>query len=99
MDFTEELSPEERDRLIDELAQKVVKKRLETPVVLFLEMHKPVSFLAGQGLVVATPLLAPLFGVDRLTRYSGILNDRTKLEKLISRIEEMAESRERMSDA
>ena len=89
-----ELSPEERDRLIDDLARRVVDRRLEMPAVLFLEMHKPVTFLASQSLLMAGPLLAPLFGIEGMRRYSQLLATRENVELLIRRIENLAEERD-----
>jgi len=80
---------------IETIARHVVGKRLETPAILLLELHRPVSFMAGQALVVAAPFLGPVFGVDLLARYGAILNDRANLDRLIRRIDELAEERPR----
>lgn len=90
----EELSPEERDKLIDELARKVVARRLETPAILFLEMNKPVAFIAGQSMLVASPLLAPLFGPEGVRKYSQLFGSRDNIEVLIRRIEDLADERD-----
>jgi len=89
----EELSPEERDRMIEELAHKIVDRRLETPAILFLEMHKPVTFLASQSVLVASPFLVPLFGRDGVRRYSQLFSAQENVELLIRRIEELADER------
>lgn len=94
MDFAEELSPEERDKLVDELAHKVIEKRMETPAIMFLEMHKPVTFLASQAAIVASPFLVPLFGRDGVERYSKLFGSRDNVERVIQRIEELAEERD-----
>ncbi len=49
VDLNTPLTDEERDSLIDSLAKKVADRRMETPAVLFLEMYKPLSFVASQG--------------------------------------------------
>jgi len=90
----EELSAEERDKLIDGLARKIVNRRLETPAIFFLEMHKPVTFLAGQSMLMASPFLAPLFGRENVDRYSELFSTQDNVELLIRRIEELAEERE-----
>jgi len=90
----EELSTEERDKLIDELARKIVKRRLETPAILFLEMHKPITFLASQSLLAASPFLVPLFGRDGVRRYSRLFSTQENVELLIRRIEDLAEERD-----
>ena len=88
-----DLSPEDRDKLIDELARKIVERGLETPAILFLEMHKPVAFLAGQSLLVASPFLAPIFGMEGVQRYSSLLSSQENVEFLIRRIEDLAEEK------
>jgi hypothetical protein len=88
-----ELSPECRDKLIDELAHKIAKKGMETPAIMFLEMHKPVSFLASQTMLVASPLLAPLFGLNGVEKYSRLFGSVENVELLIRRIEDLAEQR------
>ena len=89
-----ELSSEERDRLIDELARKIVSRGLETPAILFLEMHKPVSFLASQSLLVASPFLAPIFGIEGVEKYSRLFGSQENVELLIRRIENLAEEKD-----
>jgi len=95
INFEQEIPPEEIDNIIESMARDVVRRRLETTAVLFLETNKPLSFVASQALVVGTPLLAPLFGVDTMRRYSGLLRSRDNIEKLIRRIEELASEREK----
>ena len=90
----EELSPEDLDKLIDELARKVADRRLETPAIMFLEMHKPVAFLASQSMLVASPILAPLFGRGGMERYSQLFSTQENVELLIRRIEDLAEERD-----
>lgn len=88
-----ELSPERRDKLIDELARKIVKKGMETPAIMFLEMHKPISFLTSQTMLVASPLLAPLFGLDGVENYSRLFSSVDNVELLIRRIEDLADQK------
>jgi hypothetical protein len=89
-----ELSAEERDRLLEQAAQEVVRRRLEVPALLVLELHRPLTFLSSQALVVFTPLLAPAFGLENLQKLSRLLEDRTNLDRLLDRIEALAEERE-----
>jgi len=90
----EPLSEEETRKVIDDVATAIVKRRLETPAVLFLEMNKPLSYLAGQGLIVAMPFLAPIVGAERMGRFSRFLQKPENVERLIQRIEELSEERD-----
>lgn len=89
-----DLSSEERDQLIENLARKIVDRKLETPAILFLEMHKPVAFLGSQALLVASPILAPLFGMEGPEKYSRLFSSIDNVEKLIQRIEDLSEERD-----
>lgn len=90
----EEQQIEERNRLIDNLARRIVRRRLETPAIMFLEMHKPVAFLASQCMLMASPLVAPLLGRWEIEKYSRLLNSPENVELLIHRIEDLSEARE-----
>ena len=92
-----DLPPEERDCMLDRVAREVVRRRLEVPAVLALEMHRPLTFLGSQALVVFTPMLAPAFGLENLQKLSKLLEDRENLDRLIDRIEDMAAA-QRLND-
>ena len=77
-------------QLVDRIARSVVDRGLEVPVALFLEMNKPISFLLGQSALLASPLLAPFVGIENLDRVSTALSDRTNVDILIDRIEELS---------
>ena len=89
-----ELDPEERDRLIDRIAGEVTKRRLETPAILFLEMHRPLQFLSSQALVVFGPILAIAFHPRNLEKLSLLMQDRSNLDRLLERIEERVAQRD-----
>lgn len=92
-DWLVEIGDEERDRLIEKVAAGVVQRRMETPAVLFLEMHKPLTFFASQGLIMASPFVGPFVGIENLRVVSKLLERRENVERLIQRIEELAEER------
>ena len=85
-----QVSDEERDEVIEKWAQKVAARGLETPAILFLEMHKPLSFFASQGLIITMPFLSAFVGPEVIAKYSRLLEDRQNVERLIQRIEELA---------
>jgi len=94
VDIDTPLTPERRDEVIDALAHKIVGRRLEMPAVLFLDMHKPLSFIASQSLLVAMPLLGAIFGAQSVADISKLLRDRENLDLLITRIENMSAAEE-----
>ncbi len=98
-DWDAPLGDDERDSLIDKIASAVIARRMETPAILFLEMHKPLSYIASQGLVVSSPFVAPLVGFDNVQRAVKLLEDRENVERLIRHIEEMAQEHGRPKPA
>lgn len=88
-----EIPNDERDRWIDKLATGVVARAMETPTILFLEMHKPLSFIASQGVVVMSPFLAPLVGFENVRLAVKLMERRENVELLIQRIEDLSQER------
>lgn len=84
-----ELTEEQRNAILERIAQEVVRRGMSAPAVLFLELNKPLSFIASQSLIVLTPFLAPLVGLDKVHRYSQLLEKRENVERLIERIEQL----------
>ena len=91
--FQEIRMTEAQTASIDRLAGKIVELRLETPALLFLEMHLPVLGLAHASTLFAQPLLSPFFGVERVENLSRIFSERRSVETLLERIRELAEIR------
>jgi hypothetical protein len=85
----DELSDEERDAILERIAQGIVRRGMAAPAVLFLELNKPLSFVASQSLLVLTPFLAPFVGIENVYRYSRLLEKRENVERLIERIEQL----------
>ena len=57
-----ELSVDQRDLLVERLAQKIYSCGLTAPAILFLEANKPFSFIGSQALLFFQPLLGFLLG-------------------------------------
>jgi hypothetical protein len=68
---------------------------METPAILFLEMNKPVAFIASQGMVALSPFVAPFVGYENVRLASRLFEDRQNVELLIRRIEDLAADRTR----
>jgi hypothetical protein len=88
-----EAEKQELEALVEKIARGIVAKRMEVPAVLFLEMHKPLSFVTGQGLLMTSPFIAPFVGFDNVSAAAEFLNNRANIERLICRIEELSEDR------
>jgi hypothetical protein len=91
--WAEDLTIERRDRLLSHAAEWVVRKGLEAPAILFLEMHKPLTTLASVGYAFAQPPLMMFFGFKRTEEVRLLLSRRENVELLIDRIERQSEAR------
>jgi hypothetical protein len=99
VDLDTPLDGEKLDCLVDTVARSIVDRGLEAAAVLFLEMNRPLSFIASQSLLVAMPFFAPFVGAQRMADFSKVLRDRENVELLIRRIEDMAADKDRMRNA
>jgi aminoglycoside phosphotransferase len=75
---------------VERLARWLVDRGLATPAVLYLELHKPLAHLGSQALIAASPLVAPLLGLERTERWQNILAEPARYEALVQRIEALA---------
>jgi hypothetical protein len=82
------LEADRRDQLIEDLAHRLDSWRLTTPAIAFLEAHKPLGFFASQTLLAFEPLLTVFLGDVAVEEYAALLEDRSGLERMISRLEE-----------
>ncbi len=96
--WSTELTEEETESLLRSAAEKIRSRKLETPAILFAEMHKPLSFVGSQAAIVFSPFLVPFFGFDRVNDYSRLFAKRENVERLVRMLEdspgEGAEARE-----
>lgn len=86
-----ELTDEEEEQLIEKAAGEILKRKLATPAILFLEMHKPLGYIGSQAAIALSPFIVPLFGFDFVNNYSRLFSKRDNIEKLIVRLENARE--------
>jgi hypothetical protein len=89
--WDKDLTESERNEIIKKTAAFVKKQGVRTPAVLFLEMHKPLSGVAGNAAIFFAPFIMPFFGFSRVDRYSRFFADRENVERLICEIENPTE--------
>jgi hypothetical protein len=82
-----ELAAARREQLLDQSADWVVRKQLEAPVLMFLEMHKPLTTLASVAYAMGQPPLMLFFGFRRTEDLRLLLSERGNVEALMQRIE------------
>ena len=85
--WSEPLTTEERERLLDTVAEAVRRRGLTTPALFFVEINRPLGFMASQGIIALAPLLAPLLGLDRMQTVGRLLADPNAVDDLVRRLE------------
>ncbi|GIV70623.1 hypothetical protein [Caldilinea sp.] len=71
---------------LERLIAQTQRWRLSLPLLLFLDAHRPLRFLAGQTLVAAAPM-ASLLGFDELNAWAAVLDDEEALLQLRQTLE------------
>jgi len=80
---------------IERLSERIVRRGLETPAILFLEMHKPLCFFASQGVLFAMPLLGAFLEPREVEQLARLLDSQDNVDRLIARIDDLAAAREK----
>lgn len=81
------LTEEDIEKMIERVADEIGKRGLETPAILFLEMHKPLANVFAHGALAFSPFLMPFLGFERVDRYTQFMASPENVERLIQRIE------------
>jgi hypothetical protein len=81
-------SDQESEQLIEQLTQRVNRWNLKLPAILFLQVTRPLSFLASQGMLLCQPVLSFFWASQRITAYAELLGDRAHIDRLVARLEE-----------
>ncbi len=89
-DWSEPLSDDERDAMLEKAVAVIRKWRLEVPAVLFLESTGPLGHVAGQGVVAFSPFVAPLLagGLGGVQKLHALLEDPKNVRRLIELLTE-----------
>ena len=83
-----EASPERSKQLVNQLARRIGRWRLTLPSLMFLELAKPLSFIASQGLLLCQPFLGFFELEEQVADYADLLGDRSNIDHLIARLEQ-----------
>lgn len=85
LEGTEGLTQEEL-ALLERLAKAVIRRRMATPAILFLESLIPLSYIGSQVMHFIRPFMTFLFSQEEYDRLSHLLERRSTLEHLIETI-------------
>ena len=81
------------EQLIEHLTEQISRWRLTMPAILLLQVTRPLSFIASQGLLLCQPLLSFVYDAPRVADYAELLADRASMDRLVRRLEEEEHSR------
>jgi len=87
-----ELNEEDEEKLIGNIARTVVDYGLEAPAIMFLEIARPLSFIASQLAIVVLGPLQWLFELEG-PKYTGLFMKRENVGRIIDRIEDLSKSK------
>ena len=76
------------EQLIEHLTEQISRWRLTMPAILLLQVTRPFSFIASQGLLLCQPLLSFVYDAPRVADYAELLADRASMDRLVTRLEE-----------
>jgi len=81
-----EFSPEDI-ALLNKLADKIVKRRMTIPAVMFFESIKPMNFVGAQAMIFIQPFVTALFTIPEYNRIREMLERRETLYKFVDILE------------
>jgi hypothetical protein len=87
-----ELNEEDEERLIGNIARTVVDYGLEAPAIMFLEITRPLSFIASQLAIVVLWPLQWMFQLEG-PKYTGLFMKKENVGRIIERIEDLSKSK------
>jgi len=85
--WNEELTEAERDALIEKAASEILKRKLQAPAILMLELHKPLAYVGTQATLAFSPFIIPFLGFDAVNNYSRLFAKKENVELLLQRLE------------
>lgn len=79
--------PEDELRVLDKLAERVVRWKMSVPAIIFLESVKPLNYIGSQTLVFFEPMVQTLFNFKDYDTFRRAMERRENVEVLLQKIE------------
>lgn len=93
-ELMQDIPADDEETALEQLARRIVDSGMTTAAILFLESSRPMSGIAGQAAIVATPLIGGFIEPMKLEKYAALFSNRRFIERLIDRIEALEAERE-----
>lgn len=84
---------EQSEQLLEQLSHRICRWRLALPAIVFLQVTRPLSFIASQTLLLCQPLISAFYEAPQIASYADLLADRANLDRLVAQLEEDSRSR------
>lgn len=91
-------SDEELDEFTEKIAQAIAVRSMSVPVIMALEMAKPLSFLGYSSMVIFGPILEMVFDPGKTEKLQALIVDRGRIEKLIVAIEDLEKTNKEVKE-
>ena len=75
------------DEVIAQVAQRVKKNNLHSPLIFLLEAHRPLRGVFYHGAIFCQPLFSPFLGAENINTLLRIMEDEEAVSKLIAALE------------
>tara|TARA_B110000116_G_C16716374_1_gene526998 strand:- start:873 stop:1133 length:261 start_codon:yes stop_codon:yes gene_type:complete len=75
--------------IINEFAEKIVKRGLSVPVIFLLESTKYISFIAGQLLIFLGPIMTFFVSDKNYNQFIELIEKKENIELLMVQIEKI----------
>ena len=79
--------PEDEERVLDKVAERVVRWRMTIPAIIFLESVKPLNYIGSQSLVFFEPIVQSVFNFRDYDSFQRAMERRENVERLMQKIE------------
>ncbi len=83
----EDIPQEERIRLLDKLANEIIRWHMGIPAIIFLESSKYLNRIGSQFLIFLSPVVTAVFTSWELEKYAVIIEERSNIDYLLDTIE------------
>jgi hypothetical protein len=74
---------DETSALIEKAAKAIRRRKMETPAIFAIELHKPLANTGAHAAMFFAPFLVPFFGMEGVGQYSAVFRKRENLERLM----------------
>jgi len=88
--------PDESERLlVDRICKEIVRRRLSTPALLYLEVAGPLGYLGSQAMHFFRPIVSAIFNTQGYERFARYLERRGSVDYICNRLEELEADHDR----